>query len=77
MLLTGSLSQVESSPFSARTIVPIACGDANIVGRLVIPLERLEQFSQGMNELVKRLKDESIKRAADKAMKSAAAGGKT
>lgn len=40
-----------------------------VVGRIIIPLERLELFSRGMNELVKKVKE-------DQASKAVAAGAK-
>jgi hypothetical protein len=41
-----------------------------VVGRIIMPLERLESFVRGMTELVKKLKD-------DKEAKAAAKTGKT
>jgi hypothetical protein len=42
-----------------------------VVGRIVIPLERLDAFARGMSELVKRIKDEVAKRGAGSADKVA------
>jgi hypothetical protein len=47
-----------------------------VVGRIVMPVERLELFARGMNALVKRLKDDAAKKADDKSAKTTAGTGK-
>jgi len=42
-----------------------------IVGRIIMPLERLEIFARGMTELVKKLKDDQANRTAATAAKPA------
>lgn len=41
-----------------------------IVGRIIMPLERLETFARGMTELVKKLKDEQANRKTGKSPES-------
>ena len=43
-----------------------------VVGRIIMPVERLEIFARGMTELVKKLMDDKASRAAGKANENTA-----
>jgi hypothetical protein len=46
-----------------------------VVGRIIMPLERLEIFARGMTELVKKLKEDKAAKTADAAAKTTAGAG--